>query len=117
MNTLDDQTLGLIASHESIVARIAELTDARDHVRAAIIENLGDDEQGINPTTGKVVVRNVIVRRFDMNAARDYLDDAAVAEATVHSLDPKRVKTHLTGEQLDACMIPTDSRRFTVVAP
>lgn len=117
MSDLDDQTLALIASHESIVARIAELTAAREHVRAAIIESLGDDEQGINPATGEVVVRNVIVRRFDMNAARDYLDDAAIAEATVSTLDAKRVKAHLTGEQLDSCMSATDSRRFTVVAP
>lgn len=93
--------------------KIAELQEVADQLKADIIADLGVHEAAVDDT-GRTLVTYKQTRKFDINAAAQQLNARDLAACTVSSLDAKLVKAKLTGEQLQACMIPSTTRTFSI---
>lgn len=112
--TLTDAQLNIVAALASTKQKIAELGDVVEHLKAQLIAELGDAEEAVN-ADGATVIRYKASRRFDATKAASFFTDEQLAAAHKTTVDAAKLKKMLTGDQLDACMVPGTSRTFTVV--
>lgn len=108
MNT---QQLERINALKVTQTRIRELTEVADHLKAAIIADLGDADE-VTDGHGNRLLTYRQSRIFNVELAAEFLPAEAIASCV--KPDPARIKKLLTGDQLDTCMAP-GPRRFVLV--
>lgn len=84
------------AAYAEASRQIAELTEQRDHIKAQLVELLGDLEEANTRGGYRVTYKTVTSTRLDTKKVRGILEAAGA---------------------LDACTISSTSRRLTVVGP
>jgi len=86
--------------------KIADLQEVADHLKAQLVAAIGDADTATN-ANGEPLFTYRPRRSFDLQRATALLDADTLARCA--SVDPKKVKSALTGDQLDECM--TESGR------
>lgn len=112
--TLTTAELATLHALRSVDLKIAELSDARNHLKTQLIDALGEADTATDPDTGKSLFTYRASRQFNAQRAATMLTADQLSQCLPDELDPKKVKAKLTQEQLDACMEYAGSRRFVL---
>ena len=112
--TLTADHLGLIHALKSTQQKIADLTDVAEHLKAQLIDALGDADEAHDPA-GNLLLTYRTSRRFDADKAAALISPEQLEAAQKLTLDTTKLKKLLTGDQLDDCMVDSGSRRFVLV--
>lgn len=111
---LDPSQQQTLAALRNIDRRIAELTDAREQLRAQLIDTLGDADTALDPTTGKPAFTYRQARRFNTDKAASFLTPEQLRQCLPDEPDARKVKAQLTQAQLDECLEFAGPRRFVL---
>lgn len=106
--------LEIVIALRNTKQKIADLTEVADHLKAQLIDALGDADEATGPD-GAPLIRYKASRKFDADKAASFFTDEQLQAALKTSVDSSALKKMLTGDQLDACMVPGASRTFTLI--
>lgn len=112
LQMIDDALGVVLARLAEVNAKIAELT--------AEAEVLKDDLRKLAPgdwtdATGRPVLRLTPTRKFDPARGMELIPDEVRSSCLTVTVDPSKVKQHLTPTQLDECMVEAGKPKVSLL--